>query len=77
MGNQGTGRARRVRAWLADQVAAPREVRSARTRGPIVAELLPKGGVGAELVLVTDGSVYVHARLADGRFGFAALSPTG
>jgi hypothetical protein len=40
---------RRLRAWLLEPVAAPREIRSARTRGNVVAELLPKGGVGAEL----------------------------
>jgi Methyltransferase domain len=40
---------RRLRAWLLELVAAPRETRSARTRGNVVAELLPKGGVGAEL----------------------------
>jgi Methyltransferase domain len=49
MANPGSTRVRRLRARLLEQVAAPREVRSARTRGPIVAELLPKGGVGAEL----------------------------
>jgi hypothetical protein len=49
MANPGSARVRRLQAWLLEQVAAPREVRSARTRGPIVAELLPKGGVGAEL----------------------------
>lgn len=49
MAKQGSARSRRVRAWLLEQVAAPREIRSARTRGPIVADLLPKGGVGAEL----------------------------
>jgi SAM-dependent methyltransferase len=30
-------------------VAAPREARSARTRGPVLEQILPKGGVGAEL----------------------------
>jgi hypothetical protein len=49
MGNPGSARVRRLRAWLLEQVAAPREVRSARTRGPIVADLLPKRGVGAEI----------------------------
>jgi hypothetical protein len=49
MAKPGGARVRRLRAWLLEQVAAPREIRSARTRGPILAELLPKGGVGVEL----------------------------
>jgi Methyltransferase domain len=49
MAKLGSARVRRLRAWLRERVAAPREIRSARTRGPILAELLPKGGVGAEL----------------------------
>lgn len=49
MSEQGSNRLGRARTWVLEMVAAPREVRSARTRAPVLAELLPKGGVGAEI----------------------------